>query len=89
MSWISQPYINKQLASQCKDWAAVSEGQIRMTQLAMEQGSPKVYNDLGHSWIEWLQADASPVACAAPQPAIADVAPDSGAAAGSASLKTT
>ena len=89
VSGISQPYINKQLASQCKDWAAVSADQIQMTQLAMEQGNPKVYKEFGQSWVEWLQADVSPVACAAPQAAIEDVAPDSGAAAGAASSTTT
>ena len=72
VSWISQPYINKQLASQCKDWAAVSADQVQMTQSAMQAGSPKSYVEFGQTWMEWLRSDASPVACAEPQPAIAD-----------------
>ena len=76
----SANHINKQLASQCTDWPAVSSDQIRVTKAALKQGT-KAYSEHDQSCVEWLQADASPLTCAAPQPAIADVAADSAAAA--------
>ena len=88
VSFISQPFINKQLASVCPNWDAVSAEQVRLTKAAMAAGSPKLYADRGQQWIEWLEDTADPVECAPAQEAIADaprpapaVAPDSGAAA--------
>ena len=86
VSFISQPFINKQLASKCPEWEAVSAEQVRLTQAAMAAGSPKFYAERGQPWIEWLEDKADPVACAPAQEAIQAwyalaVAPDSGAAA--------